>query len=159
VNNRDKSTVPKTCIKFAGTEEREQNGWYEYKTKHKPRSARNSTRKTGREENIHIQHRLIETGKQTRNRLGGDRGYYWYSAKVGNSHSGHVHLTSCMECFQLSDAAFLPKHSSCFSWAQYSNIPHIRHLCKSRCHDFGGALPKRYNRRSWRMDCCLSPFC
>ena len=31
---------------------------------------------------------------------------------------------------------FLPKHSSCFSWAQYSNTPHIRHLCKSRCHDF-----------------------
>jgi len=23
--------------------------------------------------------------------------------------------------------------------------PHIRHLCKSRCHDFRGALPKRYN--------------
>jgi len=27
------------------------------------------------------------------------------------------------------------------------------------CHDFGGALLKRYNRRSWRMDCCFSPFC
>ena len=58
------------CIKFAGKEEREQKGGYEYKTKHKPRRARNTIRKTGREENTHIQHRLIETGKQTRNGLG-----------------------------------------------------------------------------------------
>ena len=48
-------------------------GGYEYKTKHKPRSARN----TGREESIHKRHRLIETGKQTRNVREGDRGYHW----------------------------------------------------------------------------------
>ena len=39
--------------------------------------------------------------------------------------------------------ALLPKHLSCFSWAQYSNTPHIQHLCRHRCHDFGGTLPKR----------------
>jgi len=41
---------PKICIKFAGKEGREQKGGYEYKTKHKPRSARNTGRNTGREE-------------------------------------------------------------------------------------------------------------
>jgi len=73
----NKSTVPKTCIEQSGKEEREQKGSYEYKTKHKPRTVHNTTRKTGREESIHIRQRLIETGKQTRNRLGGDRGYSW----------------------------------------------------------------------------------
>jgi len=32
---------------------------------------------TGREESIHVRHRLIETGTQTRNGLVGDRGFYW----------------------------------------------------------------------------------
>ena len=41
----------------------------------------------------------------------------------------------------------------------FLGTPHIRHLCKSRCHDFGGALSKRYNWRLCQMDCCLSPFC
>jgi len=50
-------------------------GGYEYKTEHTSRSARNTTRKTGTEESIHIRHRLIEIGKQTRNGLGGDWGY------------------------------------------------------------------------------------
>jgi len=39
-------------------------------------AVRNPGRNTGREENIHTQHRLIETGKQTRNGREGDRGYY-----------------------------------------------------------------------------------
>ena len=39
--------------------------------------ARNTGRKTGREESIHKQHRLVETGKQTRNVREGHRGYYW----------------------------------------------------------------------------------
>ena len=52
----NKSAVPKICIEFAGKEEREQKGGYEYKTKHKSRSARNTTRETGREESIHIRH-------------------------------------------------------------------------------------------------------
>ena len=43
----------------------------------KARSAHNTYRKTGREESIYIRHRIIETGKQTKNGLGGDRGYYW----------------------------------------------------------------------------------
>jgi len=47
------------------------------KIKRKSRSARDTTQKTGREESIRIRHRLIKTGKQTRNGLGGDRGYYW----------------------------------------------------------------------------------
>jgi len=43
---------------------------------HKARSARNTDRKRGREEIIHTRHRLIETGKQTRNVHEGDRGYH-----------------------------------------------------------------------------------
>ena len=43
----------------------------------KTRIAHNTYRKTGRKESIYIRHRIIETGKQTRNGLGGDRGYYW----------------------------------------------------------------------------------
>jgi len=46
-------------------------------TEHKSRSAQNTGRKTGGDESILIRHRIIETGKQTRNGLGGDRGYYW----------------------------------------------------------------------------------
>jgi len=38
------------------------------------------------EKKTYIRHRLIETGKQTRNGLWGDKDYYWSSAKVGNSH-------------------------------------------------------------------------
>jgi len=45
-------------------------------TKHKTRSAHNTGRKIYREKSIHIRHRIIETGKQTRNGLGGDQGYY-----------------------------------------------------------------------------------
>ena len=45
-------------------------------TEHKTRSARNTDRKTGREESIHTRHRLIETGKQTVHVREGDRGYY-----------------------------------------------------------------------------------
>ena len=45
-------------------------GGQEYRTEHKRRSACNTGRKTGREENIHTRHRLIETGKQTRNGRG-----------------------------------------------------------------------------------------
>jgi len=44
------SPCQKYVLKFARKEEREQKGGYEYKTKHKPRSARNTGRKTGREE-------------------------------------------------------------------------------------------------------------
>ena len=83
----NKSTVSNLCIEFAGKEEREQKGGYAYKTKHKPRSARNTGRKTGREETIHTRHRLMKTGKQRRNVREGDGGCYWQSAKVGDSHS------------------------------------------------------------------------
>jgi len=71
------STAPKICIEFAGKVKREYKGVYKHRTKHKPCSACHTTRKTGLEESIHIHHTLIETGKQTRNVLGGDRGYYW----------------------------------------------------------------------------------
>jgi len=47
-------------------------GCYEYGTEHKTRSARNTDGTTGREENIHTRHRLIETGKQTRKVREGD---------------------------------------------------------------------------------------
>ena len=73
----NKSTVPKIFIEFAGKEEREQKRGYEYKTKHKPRRARNTGRKTGREESIQTRHRLIETGKQTRKVRERDRDCYW----------------------------------------------------------------------------------
>ena len=60
-------------MKFVEKEERKQKGGYEYSTKHKTRSARNTDRKTGREESIHTRHRLIEAGKQTRKVREGDR--------------------------------------------------------------------------------------
>ena len=59
-------------IKFVRNEERKQKGGYEYRTEHKTRSARNTGRSTGREEIIHTRHRLIDTGKQTRNVREGD---------------------------------------------------------------------------------------
>jgi len=62
-----KSTVTMVSIEFAEKEERKQRCGYDYETEHKPRSARNTGRKTGREENTHIRQRLIETGTQTRN--------------------------------------------------------------------------------------------
>jgi len=34
---------------------------------------------------MHTRHKFLETGKQIRNKHEGDRGYYWHSAKVGNS--------------------------------------------------------------------------
>ena len=43
-----------------------------YRTEHKTRSARNTGIKTGTEESIHTRHRIIETGKQTRNGREGD---------------------------------------------------------------------------------------
>jgi len=64
-------------IKFVGKGERKEKGGYGYRTEPKARSARNTGRKTGREENIHTRHRLIETGEQTRKVREGDRGYYW----------------------------------------------------------------------------------
>jgi len=69
--------MPKICIEFAGKEEREQEGGHVYKTKHKRRSARNTGRKTGREEIIYTRHRLMKTGKQRRNVREGGRGCYW----------------------------------------------------------------------------------
>ena len=72
-----KSTVTTVSIEFAETEERKQKSGYDYETEHKPHSVRNTGRKTGREENTHIRHRLIETGTQTRNVREGDRGCYW----------------------------------------------------------------------------------
>ena len=70
-------TVTQVSIKFVEKEERKQKGGYEYRTEPKTRSARNTDRKTGREESTHTRHRLIDTGKQTRNVREGDRGYYW----------------------------------------------------------------------------------
>ena len=49
-HTHNKNTVPKICIELAGKEERKQKGGCEYKTKHKPRSARNTGRKTGKED-------------------------------------------------------------------------------------------------------------
>jgi len=50
---------------------------YEYRSEHNPRSACNTGIKKGIEENIHTRHRIIETGKQTRNGREGDLVYYW----------------------------------------------------------------------------------
>ena len=69
----NKITVPKKMYWIRRKRRKRTKGGYEYRSKHKPRSVCN----TGREEIIHTWHRLIETGKQTRNVLGGDRGYYW----------------------------------------------------------------------------------
>ena len=56
-------TVTQVSIKSIEKEEREQKCGSEYRTEHKTRSARNTSRKPGLEENIHTRHRLIETGK------------------------------------------------------------------------------------------------
>jgi len=53
-------TVTEVSIKLSGKEERKQKGGWEYRTKHKTCSARNTGKKTGREESIHTRHRLIE---------------------------------------------------------------------------------------------------
>jgi len=63
-------------LDFVEKQERKQKGGYEYRTEHKTRSARNTGRKTGKEESIHTRQGLIETGKQTRNVCEGVRGYY-----------------------------------------------------------------------------------
>ena len=54
-------------IEFAEKEKRKKQGGYDYETEHKPHSARNTGKKIDREESIHTRHRIIETGKQTRN--------------------------------------------------------------------------------------------
>jgi len=69
--------MTKVSIEFEEKGARKQKSSYEYKTKHNPRRARNTGRKTSREESIHTWHRLTETGKQTKNVREGDRGYYW----------------------------------------------------------------------------------
>jgi len=69
--------VTTVSIEFAEKEERKQKGGHDYETEHKPHSARNTGRRTGREESIYTQHRPIETGKQTRNVREGDPGCYW----------------------------------------------------------------------------------
>jgi hypothetical protein len=60
-------------LKFVEKEERKQKDGCEYRTEHKTHNGG----KTGTEESIHTRHRLIDTGKQTRNVREGDRGYYW----------------------------------------------------------------------------------
>jgi len=72
--------VTKVSNEFAEKEARQKQGGYEYKTEQKPHNARNTGRKTGREESIHTRHRCIETGKQTRN--GRDRETYAIMDKV-----------------------------------------------------------------------------
>jgi len=69
--------VTKVSIKFVKREESKQKVGYEYGTEDKTRSALNTGRKTGKEENIHTRHKLTETGKQQRKVCQGDRGYYW----------------------------------------------------------------------------------
>jgi len=64
-------------IEFVEKEERKQKGGDECRTDHKTRSVRNTVKKTGGAKSIHMRHKLIETGKQTRNVREGDRGYYW----------------------------------------------------------------------------------
>ena len=71
------SIVTKVSIEFAEKGARKQKSSYEYKTKHNPRRAHNTGRKTSREEIIHTRHRLIHTGKQTRNVREEDQVYYW----------------------------------------------------------------------------------
>jgi len=58
--------VTKVSIEFDEKEFREKKGGYEYKAEHKPRSACNTGRKTGEEENIHTTqtHRNRQTDKE-----------------------------------------------------------------------------------------------
>jgi len=64
-------------IKFVEKEERKQKGGHKHTTEHKTRNASNTGRKTGAEESIHTRHRLIQTGKQTRNVREGDQVWNW----------------------------------------------------------------------------------
>jgi len=70
-------TVIRVSIKFVEKGTNKPKRGYEYRTEHKTRTGRNTGRTTGRQENMHTRHRLIETGKQTRNVREGDRGYHW----------------------------------------------------------------------------------
>ena len=70
-------TVTQVSIKFVEKGRRKQKGGYKYRSEHKTHSARNTGRKTGREESTHTRLRLMETGKQTRKVRQGDPGYYW----------------------------------------------------------------------------------
>jgi len=63
-------------INLVEKNEREQEGGQEYRTELKTRNARNTGRKIGRKDSIQTQHRLMETGKQTRIVREGDQGYY-----------------------------------------------------------------------------------
>ena len=98
-------TVTEVCIKFVEKEERKHKGGQEYRTKHKTRSACNTGRKTGREESIITQHRLMETGKQTRKVREGDQGQYWENAKVGDSH------------FEVQT-----RHPACYAFSQCNHL-------------------------------------
>ena len=59
-----KSTVTTVSIESAEKEQRKQKGGHDYETEHKPHSARNTGRKTGKETRIHKRHGLIETEKE-----------------------------------------------------------------------------------------------
>ena len=94
---------------FAENEEREQKGGYGYKTKHKPRSARNTGTKTGREESIlvvHTRHRLKETGKQTRNGLGETKTIIGKAPRLG-IHTQEYQLAMKLECWPSSERKIL----------------------------------------------------
>jgi len=59
-------------IRFVEKGTSNHKGGNKYRTEHKTRTARNTGRTTGREDNIPTQHRLIETGKRTRKVREGD---------------------------------------------------------------------------------------
>jgi len=69
--------VQEICIEFAEKEEREQKVVMHTNPNTNHAALATQAEISGREESIHKRHRLIETGKQTRNGLGGDLGYYW----------------------------------------------------------------------------------
>jgi len=72
------SVLPaRSCPGPVKKEERKQKCGYKYRTEHKTHRALKTGRQTGREESMHTRHRLIDTGKRTRNVHEGDRGYYW----------------------------------------------------------------------------------
>ena len=70
-------TVAQASIKFVEKEKPKRKDGSGYRTEQKTCSARNTGRKTNREENIHTRHTLTETGKQTRKVREGDQDYYW----------------------------------------------------------------------------------
>jgi len=79
VDGTDRVMSTMSCVQRHSCKFINWNGkrWNEYTTDHKTRSAQNTDRQPGGEENMHTRHRFMKTGTQRRIVCEGDWGYYW----------------------------------------------------------------------------------